>query len=115
MNYIDPNCCIALGKDFDLLMNVAMPKSSSNGYAAYAAFAVTRSCLWSVCSVQCTYVVFGKPCSVACLGMQVLPGFLARLPLRHLDLGNCRHLSLDIIPSMTQLEVLSLSVSLCLT
>ena len=44
--------------------------------------------------------------------MQVLPGFLARLPLRHLDLGNCRHLNLDVIPAMTQLEVLSLSVSL---
>lgn len=46
--------------------------------------------------------------------MQVLPAFLARLPLRHLDLGNCRHLNLDVIPAMTQLEVLSLSVSLLL-
>ena len=43
--------------------------------------------------------------------LQVLPAFLARLPLRHLDLGSCRHLNLALIPTMTQLEVLSLSVS----
>ncbi|DBA80730.1 hypothetical protein WJX77_008398 [Trebouxia sp. C0004] len=43
--------------------------------------------------------------------LNVLPGFLARLPLRHLDLGNCRHLNLDVIPAMTQLEVLSLSAT----
>lgn len=42
---------------------------------------------------------------------QVLPAFLAQLPLRHLDLGSCRHLNLAIIPTLTQLEVLSLSVS----
>ena len=43
--------------------------------------------------------------------LNLLPSFLARLPLRHLDLGNCRHLNLAVIPTMTQLEVLSLSVS----
>ncbi|DBA87081.1 hypothetical protein WJX79_000451 [Trebouxia sp. C0005] len=43
--------------------------------------------------------------------LNVLPGFLARLPLRHLDLGNCRHLNFDVIPAMTQLEVLSLSAT----
>ncbi|KAL3155844.1 hypothetical protein ABBQ32_012854 [Trebouxia sp. C0010 RCD-2024] len=43
--------------------------------------------------------------------LNVLPAFLAQLPLRHLDLGSCRHLNLAVIPTLIQLEVLSLSAT----
>ncbi len=75
----------------------------------HAIFAASRRMRSHICrNAWCLHV---QTCSQWRYLVQVLPGFLARLPLRHLDLGNCRHLNLAVIPTMTQLQVLSLSAT----